>query len=442
MYDRVSAATAEPSSTSTPSPEPSQAGGGDAGTTPTTETPDKPVGAETSVTGAATTAQPPQAEPNFYETEPDGELPQATLDTLLQTPRGKEIYQGYKAMRELGRPVAEGGIGHVPTLEQTRTYFQTYRDRVLMDGDINSGNPQQIGRFINSYLFDPQRGEGNLAIAANLAPALAGQPEVYAAVMEPFLGHYQEALMERFRETPDSNKELKDALWFAATILNKDLKGEYLKPLSNGTSRIDGQPPVDPLASEREQLAQERQQLEQMRSQSTQAQTRAWQGAYTNTVAGTLMAELDKALAPLQQMHSRSPVMYQAGRRQFHDEVVQAVMQNEPAMEIFGASRAEAMRAGTLQSAQALAKSFVDMAVPVIRAKRKAFLEGAGVGIQARNDATHSELATIDANRTAGNGSGAAPGPSLGPPEKRQAGETQHDYIHRMVAAATRGRAS
>ncbi len=444
VFDMVSAATAEPSTSSPASSEPSQAD--ESGSTGSQDVSTETTGTETSVNAADTTAQTQQTEqqhePNPYEVDDaETDIPPATLDTLLQTPRGKEIYQGYKAMRELGKPIAEGGIGHVPTIDQTRTYYGAYRDRALMDGDLSSGDPSKVGRFVNSYLFNPERGQANLGIAAQIAPSLTNQPELYAAVMEPFLGHYQQVLLDKFNETPETSKELKDALWFAATVLNKDLKGEYLKPPTNGKAPQNGQPQQpDPLAAERAQLAQERQQLEQMRGQSTQAQTRAWSGAYQNTVQTALMGELDKALAPLKTLHAKAPVMYQAARKQFHDDIVAAVNQNGPAMELFQVTRDNALRAGTRDSADYLAKAYVDMAIPAIRAARKKFLEGAGVGAQMQNNALHSELATIDANKTAGNGAGAAPGRGSGPPVQRNAGETHNDFIHRMVAAATKGR--
>ncbi len=149
VFDMVSAATAEPSTSSPASSEPSQAdeSGRTGSQAVSTET-----GTETSVNTADTTAQTQQTEqqhePNPYEADDaETDIPPATLDTLLQTPRGKEIYQGYKAMRELGKPVAEGGIGHVPTIDQTRTYYGAYRDRALMDGDLASGDPSKVGRF-------------------------------------------------------------------------------------------------------------------------------------------------------------------------------------------------------------------------------------------------------------------------------------------------------
>lgn len=442
MYERVAAATAEPSTSSATSSEPSQAAGSggtdyDDANAPATET----TGTETSVKAADTTAQPQQTETNPYETDDtETDVPQTTLDQLLLTPRGKEIYQGYKAMRELGKPIDQGGIGHIPTIDQTRTYFQTYRDRKMMDGDLNSGDPTKVGRFVNSYLFNPERGEANLGIASQIAPSLAQQPELYAAVMEPFLGHYQQVLLDKFKETPETNKELKDALWYAATVLNKDLKGEYLKP-PPGTAAKNGQPQeADPLAEERAQIARERQELEQMRGQSTQAQTRAWSGAYQSTVASSIMGELDKALAPLKALHEKSPVMYQAARKQFHDDIVAAVSQNGPAMELFNVTANDAMRAGTRESAQYLAKAYIDMAIPAIRAARKKFLEGAGVGAQMQNNALHSELATIDANKTAGNGSGGASRPNTASfSTDKLPGETQSDRMLRLVRDMTKG---
>ena len=404
-------------------------------TPPTGETP-KP---EASV-GAADTTSQTGTEINPYDTD-DSDIPQASLDVILQAPRGKEIYQGYKALQELAKPLTigangqtEGGIGHIPTVDQARNYFLAYKDRVMMDGDLNSGNPQQIGRFLN-HVFDPNRGPQNTSIASSIAPVLAAQPELYAAAMEPFLDHYREAIMERFKEA--KTEEMKDALWYAATILNKDLKGEYLKPPQEGGA---AQTQADPLAEERAQLAAERADLNRVRSQSGMAQRQAWNGAYNREVADSLVAELDKALEPLKKMHEGVPRVYQAVRKQFHDDIVSAVQRNTHAMDLFGVSADAAMRAGSLQSAQELAKAYLGMALPVIRRERAKFLTEAGVVAQRQNEARHTELATIDANRTVGNGSGGAAAPVVnGTPLKKEPNELHSDYVNRMVKAATAG---
>ncbi len=408
-------------------------------TSPSGDTAQAQPPADTSV-NADTTAQA-QAEPNPYDDiSTDTEIPQATLDVILKTPRGQEIYQGYKVLRELGKPVEQGGIGHVPTVDQAKNYFLAYRDRVMMDGDLNSGNPQQISRLLG-HIFDPQRGQANVPIAQNLAQSLASQPEIYAAALEPFLQHYQSSIMERFAEA--KTDDVKDALWLAAQILHKDLNGDYMpSPNGNGTNGNGRAPAVDPLARERAEIQRERQQLDEARNQSFQAQTRAWAGAYGGEVNRTLMSEIDKALAPLNKMHSGAPLLYEGARQQYHDRIVNMIHSDTTAMELFGVAQREAQRAGSMQSAQALAKRYMDMAIPKIRAARLDFLNKAGWVAQKQNDSTHSELATIDSNRTAGGGgNGAAPNPSNGSAITRGKDEPHGDYILRMTRAATSGAA-
>lgn len=411
--------------------------------TPPTGTESAQPDAQTSV-NADTTAQA-QAEPNPYDDPaPDTDVPQATLDVILKTPRGQEIYQGYKTLRELGKPVDQGGIGHVPTADQAKNYFLAYKDRVMMDGDLNSGNPQQIGRMLN-HVFDPQRGQANIPIAQSLATSLANQPELYAAALEPFLKHYQSSIMERFAEA--KTDDVKDALWLAAQILNKDLNGEYMpSPNGNGTvpsnGAVNGHANVpDPLARERADIQRERQELDQARQQSFQAQSKAWANSYGGEVQRTLLGEIDKALAPVKSMHSKAPILYEGLRDKFHDTVVNMIHSDTTAMELFGVAQREAQRAGSAQSAQALAKRYMDMAIPKIRAARLDFLNKAGWVAQQRNDNTHSELATIDSNRTAGGGNGSSPSPSNGAAITRGKEETHGDFILRMTRAATSGAA-
>ncbi len=408
--------------------------------TPPTGTESAQTDTQTSV-NADTTARD-KSEPNPYDdyTAPDADVPQATLDVILKTPRGQEIYQGYKTLRDLGKPVEQGGIGHVPSVDQAKNYFLAYRDRVMMDGDLNSGNPQQIGRMLN-HIFDPGRGQANIPIAQNLAGTLANQPELYAAALEPFLQHYQSSIMERFAEA--KTDDVKDALWLAAQILNKDLKGEYMpSPNGNGNGTANGQAPQpinEQLARERAEIQRERQQLDQARQQSSQYQSRAWNSAYGNEVQRTLLGEIDKALAPVKSMHSKAPILYEGLRDKFHDIVVNMVHSDTTAMELFNVATREAQRAGSSQSAQALAKRYMDMAVPKIRAARLDFLNKAGWVAQQRNDSTHSELANIDSNRTAGGGNGSSPNPSNGAAITRGKDEPHGDYILRMTRAATAG---
>ncbi len=400
--------------------------------------------AQTSV-NADTTAQA-QSEPNPYDdfVAPDADVPQATLDVILKTPRGQEIYQGYKTLRELGKPVEQGGIGHVPTADQAKNYFMAYRDRVMMDGDLNSGNPQQIGRLLN-HIFDPQRGQANVPIAQNLATSLAAQPELYAAALEPFLKHYQSSILERFAEA--KTDDVKDALWLAAQILNKDLNGEYMpSPDGNGAAPTNGQvngraSGPDPLARERAEIQRERQQLEQARNQSFQAQSKAWANSYGGEVQRNLLGEIDKALAPIKSTYSKAPIVYEGLRDKFHDHIVNMIHSDTTAMELFGVAQREAQRAGSMQSAQALAKRYMDMAIPKIRAARLDYLNKAGWVAQQRNDNTHSELANIDSNRTAGGGNGASPAPSNGTAITRGKDEPHGDFILRMTRAATSGAA-
>lgn len=371
----------------------------------------------------------------------DVDIPQTTLDAVMQQPRGREIVQGYKVLGELAKPLDKGGIGHIPTIEQARNYYLAHRDQRLMENDLNSANPQQVGRFLNHIFNDQRPKEAQVAIASSLVPALANNPELYAIVMEPFLEQYRESVMERLKETrgykDNVADEEADALWFAAQILNKDLKGEYLKPDTapqNGTVVTTG---PDPLARERQELATQRAEIDRFRQQQSQQQQASWMNAYNQNVGQSLYNEIDAALEPLKEVYKNAPSMFAAARRQLHDEVVAGVTGNRHAMELHGVTMNDSFRAGSLQSAQDAAKQYINMATQVLRQRRRAFLEGAGLSSQRQIEQRHSEAAAVDANRGVGNGSGGHPGPVQSAPVTKGDKETQADFVSRMVKAAT-----
>ncbi len=146
---------------------------------------------------------------------------------------------------------------------------------------------------------------------------------------------------------------------------------------------------------------------------------------------------MDQALDKLKVLYANAPTTYNALRRQFHDEIVAAVNSNQIRMDLHNTNFGHAHRAGTLQSAHAIADAYRDMARDIIRANRKRFLEGAGAAVLQTNQQRHSEAAAIDQNRGVTGGSGGVPGPVQTPPLTREKGEPQGDFMLRMAKAAT-----
>jgi len=416
-FDQVGAALASepsqaeetPSSESTETEQPAEAA-------PETETAEQPPAERTE----------PEQETNPYEQDDEADVPPQTLNTLLQSDRGRQIYQSHKTLREFQKPIEQGGIGHVPSVEQIRDYYGSYRDRVIMDHDLASQNPQQAERML-SFVFDPQRGPGSQFVASQLAPTLAKlNPETYAAAAQPFITNYAGALYQRYQEARDSGDEkLRSALWYAANVANYDMTGEWLKdapPAVNG----NGQP--DPLAERKAQLDQQAAEIEQARQQQYQQQEQQWRSQVTAKIGTAVMSEIDKALAPLKT--SASPRIYEALRREFHDKVVAQAGTDRHAWDLYNVKVQQARRDPSID----LSAEYVRLITPVIKADRKKFLEEAGVSVMGQNDARHAELRQVDQHKGISNGAG-APGSPKSPPITRDYGESQASFNLRQLKA-------
>lgn len=399
-------------------------------TTETTKVEDK--SATSDANTDATVADPTKTEvkeDNPYDVDPSEELPKPTLDAVLATPRGKEIYQGYKTLREINKE-----IGHIPTVEQAKEYYGAYRDRQIMDHHLNSGDEKGAQTFIQ-FALGTQRGKGAEIVASHLANTLSStNPDAYVAASLPFIGNYATALWQRWETEPDGPG--KEDLYRVAQMVHHDLTGKWKslgelgQPTQNGTA-----PQADPLADERRSLEQERNQINQARQADQQALQQKWEGSLVGSIRDGLVAELDKALAPLKAAYEGKPKLYEALRRDFHDTVVNTARStNKHAWDLYQVRLAEARQLGTQEAVQNMAKEYLKLATPAIMANRKKFLEEAGAVVNDTSNKRHAELRSIDSQKGL-NGSGAPPTPGAGAPLTRNVGETQQDFNLRQLRA-------
>ncbi len=433
-FDQIGAALA--------GPEPSQAGSdATTGTTdePVVDTP--PVEADSTPAeetqpvedAAAETTEQPETEVNPYEVDEGEDVTPQTLNTLLQTDRGRQIYQSFKAMREFAKPIDQGGIGHAPTVEQLRDYYSTYTDRVMMDHDLSSQNPQQADRLVN-FLFDPKRGPGTNVVAQQIAPSLAKlSPETYAAAAQPFIQNYAGALYERYQQAKESGDDkLRGALWFAANIANYDMTGKWLNEAPpNGNGNGNGQPAngqADPLSARQAELDRRQAELDQQAQQVYQRQNAEWQSTVNRQIGSAVTSEIDKALAPLKA--SSTERNYKMYARDFHELVTKSANRDPQAYKLYMVKVDQARRDPNVN----LAAEYVKLIQPVIKAERVKFLEEAGVAGKQLSDARHAELRQIDGKKGVPNGAGSA-GPPATKPISRQPGEQSADFNLRQLRA-------
>lgn len=429
-----------------PTPPPT---GGDTGTADTdnstvsettdTQTESQPTGETgTSEQSAdATATQTTQAEENPYNVEVDDtqEIPKPTLDGILQTPRGKEIYQNHKIIAELAKPIEQGGIGHVPSVEQIRDYHAAYRDRVIMDHHLSSGDPKGAEAFIQ-FAMGKERGKGAEVVAQNLASTLASSnPDAYVAASLPFVGNYANGLWDRFKEIPPNQDGTwspdKHDLYRAAQMVHKDITGNWMALEDLGLA-TPGIAKVDPLAGERQRLNEQQEQIRRERAQSDQAFTQRWDNSVASDIGTKLYSELDKALAPLKKMHESAPKLYEAARKDFHDTVLNTVRGNKHAWDMYQVRLADSRRLGTPEAAQKVSQEFMSMAVSAIKTHFREYLKQYGVVLKGTSDNRHTQLSTIDSKRDVGS-NGSSPTPGKGSFPQRLPGETASDYNFRLL---------
>ncbi|HXC05797.1 MAG TPA: hypothetical protein VNZ86_13640 [Bacteroidia bacterium] len=399
-------------------------------TQPETQTESQPEQV-TSEQSADATATEPQVEENPYavETDTEGEAPKQTLDVILKSPRGREIYQNHKIITELAKPIEQGGIGHVPTVAQMRDYHAAYRDRVVMDHHLNSGDPKGAQTFIQ-FAMGQNRGQAAEILAANIAPTLASSnPDAYVAASMPFMTNYETALWDRWKTTPAGPD--KEDLWRTAQMVHRDLTGNWMSEGDLGVAPQGGNQP-DPLAGERQQLEEQRQQIQQERQQNVTAFNQRWDNGIATSTTNSLLSEVDKALAPLKSMHSKAPRMYEAARKDYYDSIVRAVQSNKHAWDMFQVKISQARRLGTPQAAQQVVGEYMQMAIPAIKASFRQFLRETGAVMTNISDARHAQLSSIDSKRDVG-GNGTNPTPGKGAPVTRRPGESASDFNFRQL---------
>lgn len=446
-YDQIHAALNEPA------PEPSQAAASPSSGEPPAETQPEPTESEaTAEPGTGEPAEPqaeaaaaepePVKEPNPYDEESDGVEQPLTLKQILATRDGQRMYQNHKVVKELAKPWEEGGIGHVPTVQQAREYFVAHRNQAVLDHLATSGDPGKASTWVNHF-FGPQA-DGKLrpnieVVAASLAPVLAQAPEAYAAAATPFIQNYGAGLWERFEQMPDgqegSDEHLaKERLYQTCQRIHKDITGSYRTDIGQGATGV-ASPAADPLAGRQAELDARQADLD-ARAQAVQQNTlRSAQAAIVHEIASSLDAELEKAIGEqLKVVRESDPEYFSFKKKALHDAVVKDIKADKFRFDLLQLAHEKALRSGNPADRQAVGKEWASAAEPFIRKHRPAIINGANVAAKQASDARHSELRSIDSKKGLSS-NGIAPKPSTGPPLQRLPGESQADFNYRQIKA-------
>lgn len=400
---------------------------------------------EPSVVDPADTTAPEPELADQEEIDPYADLDesgdQTAIEAFLKTPRGREVYANHKLVEQLAKPTTQGGIGHVPSVQQVKQYFKAHRDAVAMGTDFTSGDPARVANFFAHWFGADQNGQfrpSSMAALQHLEPTLARiGPEAYERVAAPVLERYQKALVADWR-AENKDPELKRALLVAAHVLHNRLNDEWLEAGKEDAAWGGGATmptTASPGRPGRAELDAEWQQLNQAKQASQRQLQNQWDAKLDQSETATLSSEIDKALKPLADMRSKTPEMYEALKERMAKQIRTAVQADPELWNLYQAKVELARRTGNPAAIEGVMKEYLGLAGPVIREKRGPFLKGAGVATRKQSDDRHAQLRSI-ASHTAPANNGAPVRKSIAPASSPKPGESKDDYMARRFAEA------
>jgi hypothetical protein len=399
--------------------------------------------AETSRSEEAPAEEPKIAaeQPEEPQSEEDG------LDALLKSSRGKRIYQGYKFTRELSQPpqveqgnIVGGGIGHLPSIQEIRDYYQAYADQLAMENDFSSGDEAAVQGFLEHW-FKPERANSDVVLGS--IPKVLSQwyqkeqnPErkrllerAYIRAATPFLDNYRNSMWRRYQEA--ETPELKQAYYFAAQALEKDITGRYRNnPQSGQSAQPEQQDPT--FAEERARFERERREFEQQRQAELAQQRMRWEAESETLRNQELDAKLDTALEVLKSHKEKAPRRYAAEKREFKELIMQDIERNQQAWAIQMALRNTAARTMDPRDREAAQKHFMRLAESAIINRRAQFLKEIGASLPEASAARHASLQQT-ASKKAPTSSGAPRPQSIKSEFSRRPGETHSEAMVRRI---------
>lgn len=330
--------------------------------------------------GTPETPQPEATtdDPNTWKAEDiEKLLPQQVIDKLLTTQKGRNIYQSYKMVRELSKPLGEGGLGFTPTVEQVRDMHQAANDLEIMAHELH--NPSTVAQngetygsnFIrNVFQVGPngQPAPHALTLAGQMAATLdTHSPDLYRAAALPFVQNYVEELYRQAENEADPEQRV--VRFNVARIIEQDISGkarDIAEEVWKGAAKPQQQ--TDPRAAEVEQKWKAVQDFE--KRQQTEAQQR-FNGALENAKRQVVIQDLRFALKPSMDAYKNptdgkiSPT-YWAIERAAYGEAMQLINQNPAALRNYVIARDRAAASPSPETIQAAAQAYRAAVRPVL----------------------------------------------------------------------------
>jgi len=372
-------------------------------------------------------AEPP-VEEALEETEP--ETPEALLKGVIDpnSSRGKQIWDGYRFTKSLAEPPKEdgtGGIGHIPTVDDIKTYHLDHITLGQMLDEFETNPAAMIAGLSNVNM------EATVQLIQELPSVLDQLSQNSPQIAKAYEGLYTKVVDDlvngflaqyRSAEDPDTKK------WYFATARNiRYFVTNGQKQLTEAEA-MGRKPEVDPYAEERARIEAEKKTL---RDQALAREENIWKG-----FRGATFKELDKAMEQacawpkeLKEQLGRAaePTLRDAENRVYNAVKGSPVAQQELSLLFKRAQRAIAT-GGNLDAYKAqIVKTYMKYAAPVVAKVRAETLKDFSF------KATTSQPTKKAATGTPAKAATTVPSPST---PKRQKGETYDDFAMRTIGNA------
>lgn len=392
--------------------------------------------AEPSAEQAAADAQP---KPDDELGDLTGKLPKDIQEAFLKTERGKKLYLGFKLGQELRKPVEQGGLGGLPTIERIKEAHQDSQDLKLMTHEFHHGDPSYAQNWVKQWFQPGPNGysAGARQVASQFVPTLAQMAganpqaaEIYKQIATPAVMNYIEQWYQRAEREMDPTERV--TAFNVARLMEMDMTGKY-RPISDDMLDPKHAATVapNPQQTDIDRKIQFINQFEQNRNQQAQ---QTFETGMNTAIFEHVSGDVKAALGALSGTQPKGVIA--AIERQFIQDVYARVNERPAELRNFIIARDQARSARTPQAIKAAADAWRSVARPVIRQLRAAIMAENGDKIMTRSAERHATL--DEASQKRGTTGVAQPGVKnlAAGPTARQPGESHEDFLYRITSAA------
>ncbi len=370
---------------------------------------------------------------------------------FMSTERGKRMYRGFQLEQQLLKPPTEGGLGHMPTVEQIREMHENSSHLNLMRHEFHNGNPQYAENFIKNWFqpIDPATGQIGYSPGASQAigsfiptlMSMASDPkqpeqfrtaaaEAYRRAALPAMQTHINDMYARGLAEPD----LETRIWLlnGARTLDQDINNRFREDLPQGIDTEAYAPggqhaAPDPRNADIEGKLRYINEFQQQQQQQAQ---QGFQAAVSTQVNTAVDADVDFALKSLKEALPERVFLSLQG--QFVKEVQGKLNANPIQLRAYRMAVDAARANPTPQNLKAAADAMRSAVRPHITQLRRQYLDDAKSLITASSAKRHQTLE--EASQKTGASSVAQPvGKDLAPALSRLPGESYAESLNRRV---------